>query len=234
MAQHRTVKLDLPYKTEYRRTAGSPAVFLDRDGTLVYPYHYPSRPEHLRLVPGIGPELRSLQKAGFRLVVITNQSGIARGYFTEADLQRMHHHLQRQLAACSVALDAIFYCPHHPEGAVPELAIACGCRKPQPGLILQAVAQLGLDLMRSWFLGDILDDVEAGRRAGCRTILVDLGTEPPPAGTFRQPDFVARDTCHALRIILAREGLGAPTDLNYGPPTWEMVARGGDNHAGGR
>lgn len=198
------------------------AVFLDRDGTLVHPRHYPARPEELRLYDGIGPELRRLQLAGFRLVLITNQAGIARGYFGEDDLARMHEHLAGELGALGVRLDGVYYCPHHPEGIRPELAIACDCRKPAPGMLLRAAADLAIDLDRSWFVGDILDDVEAGNRAGCRSILVDLGTEAPPPSPLRRPDFVARDTIHALRIIAATESLRPLVDLNYRPERWRV------------
>ncbi len=181
------------------------AVFLDRDGTLVHPRHYPSHPEDLLLYNNIGPGLRDIQRAGFRLVVITNQSGIARGYFTEADLQRMHKHLVRELEFLDVRLDAIYYCPHHPEGVIRELSIRCNCRKPQPGMLLKAAADLDLDLQHCWFIGDILDDVEAGNRAACRTILVDLGTETLAQQRLRRPDYIASDTQHALQIINAIE-----------------------------
>lgn len=181
------------------------AVFLDRDGTLVHPRHYPSRPEDLHLYNNIGPGLRAIQRAGFRLVVITNQSGIARGYFTEADLQRMHEYLVKELEQLDVRLDAIYYCPHHPAGVIRELTMRCNCRKPQPGMLLKAAADLDLDLQQCWFIGDILDDVEAGNRAGCRTILVDLGTESIPQQQLRCPNFVTRDTLHALQIIKAIE-----------------------------
>jgi D-glycero-D-manno-heptose 1,7-bisphosphate phosphatase len=182
-------------------TATAPCVFLDRDGTLVHPRHYPSRPEHLRLYDGVGAWLRRLRERGFRLVVITNQSGLARGYFDEADLEAMHAHLAAELARDGVTLDGIYHCPHHPDGVRPELAIRCDCRKPQPGLLLRAADELHLDLAQSWFVGDILDDVEAGHRAGCRAILVDLGTETLPAADLRQPEVVASDTLHALDII---------------------------------
>ncbi len=197
------------------------AIFLDRDGTLVHSRHYPSRPEELQLYRGIRSGLRRLQLAEFKLVVVTNQSGIARGYFSELDLERMHLHLRRQLARASVRLDGIYYCPHHPDGAIPALAMRCTCRKPQPGMALQAAADLDLDLGRSWFVGDILNDIEAGRRAGCRTVLVDLGTESPAHDRLRQPHFIARDTRHALRIIAAVEGLGPHTDLQYVPARWQ-------------
>ncbi len=178
-------------------------LFLDRDGTLVHSRPYPSQPEHLRLYEGVGPALRRLQADGFRLVVITNQSGIARGYFDEVALARMHAHLADELARYDVRLDGLYHCPHHPAGIIAELAIVCECRKPQPGMLLRAAAELAIDLRRSWFIGDVLDDVEAGNRAGCRTILVDLGTESPPARPIRKPDYIARDTCHALEIVAA-------------------------------
>jgi D-glycero-D-manno-heptose 1,7-bisphosphate phosphatase len=196
------------------------AIFLDRDGTLVHPRHYPSRPEDLQLYDGIGAGLRRLQRAGFRLIVITNQSGLAHGYFSADDLAAMHEHLARELGRLAVRLDGVYHCPHHPEGAVPALSIACDCRKPQPGLLVRAAADQQIDLRRSWFVGDILDDVEAGRRAGCRTVLVDLGTEPPPPTPLRRPDVVARDTPHALALIAAAERLGPPVGAAYLPPGW--------------
>lgn len=199
------------------------AIFLDRDGTLVYPSHYPSRPEQLRLYEDIGPGLRALQDTGFRMVVITNQTGIARGYFTESQLERMHVHLAEQLARLGIRLDAIYHCSHHPDGIVPSLAVRCHCRKPEPGMLLQAAADLDLDLEQSWFIGDILDDVEAGNRAGCRTVLVDIGTEHSPTTPVRCPTFAARSTSHALEIIKTVETLAPTLDLIYRPTMWHTV-----------
>lgn len=196
------------------------AIFLDRDGTLVYPRHYPSRPEHLKLYDGITSGLRRLQAAGFRLIVITNQSGIARGYFTQADLWRMHEHLWAELANRGVRLDGIYSCPHHPDGVLPELAMHCACRKPLPGMLLRAARDFDLDLRRSWVIGDILDDVEAGHRADCRAVLVDLGTERRPECSLRTPEYVARNTRHALNIVCAVEGISSRADLDYLPRAW--------------
>lgn len=208
------------------------ALFLDRDGTLVHPRHYPSRPEHLVLFDGIQHGLRNLQSAGFRIIIITNQSGIARGLFTEEELALMHASLRRSLDALGVHVDAIYHCPHHIEGAVPTLAVDCDCRKPRPGMLRQAAADFELDLSRSWFLGDILDDVEAGNRAGTRTVLVDLGTESPPASALRHPGYVARDTAHALAIVSAVEGQGADADLSYLPSGWRDTCVAGGLHVG--
>jgi D-glycero-D-manno-heptose 1,7-bisphosphate phosphatase len=200
------------------------ALFLDRDGTLVHARHYPSRPEQLLLYAGIERALLRVQQQGFRLLVITNQSGIARGLFGEEDLERMHAYLAATLAEAGVRIDGFYFCPHHPEGSVPELAVRCDCRKPAPGMLLRAAVDHDVDLARSWFVGDILDDVEAGKRAGCRTLLVDLGSEPPPATPLRQPDFVARDTLHALAIIAAAEGFGDAVDTRYLPESWCVAA----------
>lgn len=181
-------------------------LFLDRDGTLVHPRHYPARPEELQLYDDIDDGLRRLQRLGFRLVVITNQAGLALSYFGATELERMHEHLARLLAQRGVYLDGIFHCPHHPDGIVAELAIACDCRKPRPGLLYTAAAQLDLDLARSWFVGDILHDVEAGNRAGCRTALVNNGGETEwLGGPFRTPELIAADTRQALDLIYALE-----------------------------
>lgn len=205
------------------------ALFLDRDGTLVHPRHYPAQPRDLVLYSGIASHLRRLRGAGFHLVVITNQAGIARGYFGEAELAAMHAHLRAKLARYGVWLDAIYHCPHHPDGSIPELAIRCECRKPAPGMLVRAARELRIDLARSWMVGDILDDVEAGNRAGCRTVLVDLHTERPTAAPARMPTYVARDTAHALRIIAAVEGLAPEAELTYLPPPWRDDR---DEHAG--
>jgi D-glycero-D-manno-heptose 1,7-bisphosphate phosphatase len=222
------------------------AVFLDRDGTLVQARHYPTRPEELVLHKGVAGPLAALKASGFALVMATNQSGIARAFFTSDDLDQMHRHLRRTLAAVGAELDGVYACPHHPEGTVDEYAIACSCRKPQPGMLLQAESDLDLDLADSWFVGDILDDVEAGNRAGCRTVLVDLGTESRPIVSIRNPDFMARDTRHALQIILSLTGHGQSSELDYLPASWSdhdppgtaqmrpgLVASGASERAGG-
>ncbi|HEV2656243.1 MAG TPA: HAD-IIIA family hydrolase, partial [Ktedonobacteraceae bacterium] len=111
-------------------------------------------------------------------------------------------------------------CPHHPEGKISQFSFACDCRKPQPGMLLRAAADLNIDLKHSWFIGDILDDVEAGNRAGCHTILVDLGTESRPPTVLRSPTFVAPDTRSALGIVRAVHALEPTLDLVYTPQTW--------------
>jgi D-glycero-D-manno-heptose 1,7-bisphosphate phosphatase len=196
------------------------AVFLDRDGTLVHARHYPTKPCELVVYDDLAAELMTLQAAGFALVVVTNQSGIARGRLTIATLDLLHNHLHAELAASGIVLDAIYFCPHHPEGIVSEYAVDCTCRKPQPGMLLQAAHELDIDLAHSWLVGDILDDVEAGNRASCRTVLVDLGTESQPSELIRCPDYVARSTVHAVQIISSVERGDWSSQLFYLPLSW--------------
>jgi histidinol-phosphate phosphatase family protein len=180
------------------------AVFLDKDGTLVEDVPYNVDPKKIRLVPGAVEGLQALYQNGYRLVVVSNQSGVARGLFPETALAVVERTLRRLLASFGVPLAGFFYCPHHPEGSVASYAVDCRCRKPAPGMLRRAAAELGLDLAESWMVGDILDDIEAGRRAGCRTVLVDNGNETEwRRGPRRRPHHVARDLAEAARLILA-------------------------------
>jgi D-glycero-D-manno-heptose 1,7-bisphosphate phosphatase len=145
-----------------------PLVLLDRDGTINVEVNYLSRPEQVELIPGVAEGLLRLQVAGFPLAVVSNQSGVARGYFTEDDLAAIHRRLEELLGAESIALAGIYYCPHHPEAG-------CDCRKPSPGLALQAAAALSGDLSRSFVIGDKACDIELGRNVGARTVLVRTG-----------------------------------------------------------
>jgi D,D-heptose 1,7-bisphosphate phosphatase len=151
-----------------------PAIFLDKDGTLIENVPYNVDPGQMRLCAGVAAGVRRLHQAGFALVVVTNQSGVARGYFEEWAIAPVEAYLRYLLP---VPLAGFYYCPHHPEGTVMPYAVQCRCRKPEPGMLLQAAVDLDLDLGRSWLVGDILNDVEAGRRAGCRTVLIDNGNE---------------------------------------------------------
>jgi histidinol-phosphate phosphatase family protein len=184
------------------------AVFLDKDGTLVENVPYNVDPARVRLHPDAGEALRTLHAAGYPLVVITNQSGVARGYFPESALAGVEARLRALVEGAGAPLDGFYYCPHHPRGTVAEYAVDCACRKPRPGLFLRAARERGIDLQRSWFVGDILDDVEAGRRAGCRTILLDRGNETEWVLSWRRlPHHVAGDLGEAARVIAAMDGL---------------------------
>ncbi len=190
-----------------------PAVFLDKDGTLVEDVPYNVDPALVRLTPGAAEGLRRLHRLGYMLVVVSNQSGVARGYFPEAALGGVQARLRELLAEAGAALDGFYYCPHLPDGLVPEYAVACDCRKPGTGLLRRAAEEHELDLGASWLIGDILDDVEAGRRAGCRTILIDCGNETEWTVTpDRVPDYLAADLAQAACII--RDQLPLEKDAN--------------------
>ena len=152
-----------------------PAVFLDRDGTLIEEHGYLDRLELIAPFPYAAPALRRLREAGYALVLVTNQAGVARGYFDEAFVKEAHRHLAALLAREDLALDGYYYCPHHPEGVIAEYRRICRCRKPGPGMVEQAAADLGLDVARSFVIGDKWLDVELARNAGARGILVRTG-----------------------------------------------------------
>lgn len=182
------------------------AIFLDKDGTLIDDVPYNVDPALIRLSWNAGPALQLLQEAGYRLIVVTNQSGVARGLFTEAALDAVHVRLGELLAQYGVRLDGFYYCPHHPEGAVNRYAIACTCRKPMPGLLMRAASEHGIDLAQSWMIGDILNDVEAGHRAGCRSLLIDNGNETEwVQGPLRTPQFSAPDLYAAAALIVDQD-----------------------------
>lgn len=151
------------------------AAFLDRDGTLIEEVNWLSLPSEVRLLPGVPQALIGLRELGFLSVVVTNQSAIARGMLTERGLQDVHAEMGRQLVQEGTAVDAIYYCPHHPEVGDPPYRRVCECRKPKPGMLEQAATDFGIDLSHSYMIGDKLSDTEAGWNAGCRSILVLTG-----------------------------------------------------------
>ncbi len=180
------------------------AVFLDKDGTLVEDVPYNVDPDRMLLTQGAIEGLQLLHGAGYRLIIVSNQAGVARGYFPEDALQRVEQHLRSLLADKGIPLAGFYYCPHHPNGRVEPYAILCDCRKPQPGLLYKAALNHNVSLPRSWFIGDILNDVEAGRAAGCRTILIDNGNETEwELVPQRLPHHIVSNLTDAARIILA-------------------------------
>jgi histidinol-phosphate phosphatase family protein len=184
-------------------------VFLDKDGTLIEDLPYNVDPRRIRLAPGAREAIRLLGAAGYRFVVVTNQSGVARGYFTEADLAEVHAHLAAIVRNLGGDLEGFYACPHLPEG-INEFAVDCDCRKPLPGLIHRAARDLDVDVAASWFIGDTWMDAAAGRAAGCRTIMV--GPDATSASELphdRRPHHATRDLLGAARVILEQDR-GAP------------------------
>ncbi|MFT3828047.1 MAG: HAD family hydrolase [Chitinophagaceae bacterium] len=153
----------------------SAAVFLDRDGTLIEEVGYLDRAERIALYPYAADAIRALNRAGIRVVMVTNQSGIARGFFTEAVVDECHRHIASLLARAGAHLDAYYYCPHHPDGRVPEYAVRCECRKPGTALVERAVRELGVDPARSFAVGDRWVDIGLARAMGGRGVLVRTG-----------------------------------------------------------
>ncbi len=178
------------------------AVFLDKDGTLIVDEPYNVDPERMELLPGVLEGLQKLHAAGYRLIVVTNQAGVARGLFPGSALIGVEERLRQLLAEADVPLAGFYYCPHHPQGIVAPYAIECNCRKPQSGLLLQAASAHHIQLTQSWMIGDILDDVEAGRRAGCRAILIDNGHETEwQLSPWREPQERVRNFLEAAEYI---------------------------------
>ena len=151
------------------------AVFLDRDGTINEEVEYISRPDQIRVIPSSAEAIRELNGNGLKVVVVTNQAGVAYGYYSEEDLKVLHEELIGQLSRYGARLDAIYYCPHHPEGKVERYRMICDCRKPGIGMLLKAARDLKIDLSASYMIGDKLSDIGAGKKAGCFTILVETG-----------------------------------------------------------
>ena len=183
------------------------AVFLDKDGTLVDDIPFNVEPRRISLCSGAGAALRLLARLDYRFFVVSNQDGIAHGHFAETSMDAVADRLADLLFREQLSLGGFYYCPHHPGGSVKAYALECDCRKPKPGMLLKAAAEHQIDLQSSWMIGDILHDVEAGNRAGCRTLLIDNGNETEwQLGTSRIPTGVAADIYAAAVMIVSRDG----------------------------
>lgn len=175
--------------------ATRPCVLLDRDGTIIVERHYLSSPDQVELVPGAGEGLREMADMGCRLIVVTNQSGIGRGYFSEADMHRVHERIACELAAFGVAIERFYFCPHTPEDD-------CACRKPKPAMAEQAARELGIDLALAVMIGDKPCDIDLGHQIGATTILVrsGYGASVAAAGSTNA-HFIANDLLDAARFL---------------------------------
>lgn len=176
-----------------------PCVFFDRDGTLIEERNYLSDPEQVALLPGAAEAVRRVREAGFLAVVLTNQSGVGRGYFRMEDVEAVHRRMEELLAAEGARLDAIYVCPHAPEED-------CPCRKPRTGLVELAARELGIDLRRSWMIGDKSADIEMARNAGMRGVLVMTGYGAEAAAAGHSAEFSATGVKDAVERILAGGG----------------------------
>jgi D-glycero-D-manno-heptose 1,7-bisphosphate phosphatase len=178
------------------------AIFLDKDGTLIEDIPYNVDPSLITFTEGAIAALKLL--SNYPLIVISNQSGVARGYFPESALLPVIQKLRSMMDEIGIKLTDFYYCPHHSQGSISEYAIDCHCRKPKPGMLYQAADDHKIDLSQSWFIGDILHDVEAGRMAGCRTILLDNGNETEWQLSYdRLPHHIVSNLHEAAQVILA-------------------------------
>jgi D,D-heptose 1,7-bisphosphate phosphatase len=179
------------------------AVFLDRDGTINEEVGYLDSLEKLRVLPEAFGAVRLINQAGMKTVVITNQSGIGRGFFNEAFVGRVHEEMRRLFLEERAVIDGFYYCPHHPTEGMGQYRQACSCRKPEPGLILKAAEDLVIDLGKSYMIGDTPKDVEAGQRAGAKGILVQTGYGKVAEMGSTHPDYIAQDVFAAVKWLLS-------------------------------
>ena len=177
------------------------AVFFDRDGTLINDPGYLNHPDQVQLLEGAAEALRELKSLGYKMVVVSNQSGVARGIVTEEMLERIHERLRELLAAKGASLDKIYYCPYHPDGVIDQYRKDSDWRKPKPGMLLAAGQEMDIDLTKSWMIGDTERDVEAGRSAGCRTILISTTRSEYGYPEKSRPDHVAVNMREAVNIV---------------------------------
>jgi histidinol-phosphate phosphatase family protein len=195
----------------WRRRRPRRAVILNREGTLVEAGV--TDPRRVTLVPTVVDGLQTLHRHGFALIVIANEAGVAHGIYPEYALYIMQQRLRTELASHGIPLTAFYYCPHHPEGRLERYSMMCLCRKPAPGLLMRAAREHEIQLEESWLIGDVLDDIESGKRAGCRTILLDNGREALwKLSHWRVPTRLATDLTDAVESILAHQGLSGNAD----------------------
>ena len=178
------------------------AVFLDRDGTINEEVGYLDSLDKLQILPEAFEAVRLINQAGMKTVVITNQSGIGRGFFDEAFVVRVHEEMRRLFLKEGALIDGFYYCPHHPTEGIGLYRQACSCRKPEPGLLLNAAEDLVIDIGKSYMIGDTPKDVEAGQRAGAKGILVQTGYGKVADMGSTHPDYIAQDVLEAVKWIM--------------------------------
>jgi D-glycero-D-manno-heptose 1,7-bisphosphate phosphatase len=178
------------------------AIFLDRDDTLIEDPGYISRPDQVKLLDGVDKSLIELRAMGYKLIVVSNQSGVARGLVFEDALGEIHDRLKQLLAEKGAPLDRIYYCPYHPNGTIEKYRKESDCRKPKPGMLLAAAKEMDIDLTQSWMIGNSIRDVEAGLQAGCKTILVNFPSHSEQHKVGEpNPDYRAVNVKEAVNII---------------------------------
>lgn len=180
-----------------------PAIFLDRDGTIIHHVDLITEVSKMRLLPGAAKALREFKKLGFLIIVITNQPTVARGMIEPEGVEYMHKVLAERLLKLGVRIDAFYFCPHHPDANVKKYRVKCDCRKPEPGLILKGIKEFNIDVKKSFMIGDAMMDVVSGKRAGLKTVLVETGPGHTSDKLYKnvKPDFMAKNLMAAARFI---------------------------------
>lgn len=183
------------------------AVFLDRDGVITQdPPHYAHRLDQLKLIDGSARAIRLLNAHNFHVIVISNQSGVARGYYQESDVKIFNDGMNHLLESAGAHIDAIYYCPHHPDSVIEGYKINCTCRKPKPGMILEGIQRYSIDIRNSFVVGDKWTDIEAGRAAGCKTVLVLTGHGKDEFQNIEgSADFIAVDLYDAVDSYILKQ-----------------------------
>lgn len=181
---------------------GQAAVFLDRDGTINEEAGYLDRLDKLKILPGAPTAIRLLNEAGLKTIVITNQAGVAKGFFEESFVNEVHRRISDSMAAAGAFIDRFYYCPHHPDEGKPPYRQSCSCRKPAAGMLFSAAGDLDLDLEASFFIGDTVRDMEAAAAAGVKGILVKTGYGLNSLDGGGNPVFIAEDILDAVRWLL--------------------------------
>ncbi len=185
--------------------SGRKAVFLDRDGTIIRQVELMHSVSELRLLPGAARAINAFNKMGFLVVVVTNQPVVARGIVGPKEIDEIHAVLIERLNSKKAKIDAVYFCPHHPEATLPEYRLRCDCRKPEPGMIIEGLKKLNINPKKSFMIGDALIDVVAGKKAGLKTILVKTGpghARLDEKHKDTKPDFTAKNLLQVVKIIV--------------------------------
>lgn len=183
----------------------SSAVFVDRDGVIIEDGDYVHRVEDLKFIPGAVEGLKNLNAAGFQIIIVTNQAGIARGFYTEDEYHAFSNQLLAILERNGVKINAVYFCPHHLTEGVGKYRVDCSCRKPRTGMLQRAASEHPIEASSSWLIGDKTSDIQAGKEFGLKTILVRTGYGGKDAQSMSEPDYVADDLLDAACLILKKQ-----------------------------
>lgn len=181
------------------------AAFLDRDGTIIVDKEYMHKPEQLEFIPGAIDAIKQLNKKNYLVIIVTSQSGIGRGYYTEEDYHKFNQHFLQNLEKEGAKIDGVFFCPHHPTKATGKYLLDCECRKPKIGMIKQAQQEHKIELKHSWVIGDKTSDAKMGENAGCKSILVETGKAGRDEECAVKPTHKAKDLLDAVKILFAND-----------------------------